>query len=110
MSDASELIETMMHYIGKATGPLRLIDRDTKDLSEDTIHGGKAFSYLLYNVEVVKNVLDQVGVTGLSPDEIKDLMELDLSENLDRLMQIGAAAGREYVKGAHLPVGFDLVC
>lgn len=45
MSDASELVETMMHYIGKATGPLRLIDR-----------------------------------------EIKDLMEMDLSENLDKLM------------------------
>ena len=108
MSDAGELVETMMHYVGKPTGPLRSIDSEIRDLSEDTIHGGKAFSYLRYNVELVKNVLDQLGITGLDERRMKNLMQMDLVGNLEVLMQIGAAAGKEYVKEGHLPAAFNL--
>jgi len=109
MSDASEMIEMMMHYIGKATGPLRKIDMEIGDLSEDAIHGGKAFSYLRYNVDIVKNELNNIGITGLSDMEITNLMEMDLAENVDLLIEIGEKAGKEYVKKEHLPDSFDLV-
>ena len=46
MSDASELVEVMMHFIGRGTGPLRKIDAEIENLSEDAINGNKAFSYL----------------------------------------------------------------
>lgn len=108
MSDAGELIETMMHYIGKGTGLLRKIDSEIENLAQDSFHGGKAVSYLRYNVDIVKNVLDQIGVTKLSESELKTLMEMDLAENLDLLLAIGVAAGKEYVREADLPVSFDL--
>ena len=65
MSDASELVEVMMHFIGRGTGPLRKIDAEVEDLSEDAINGSKAFSYLRYNVEMSKENLENLGI---SPD------------------------------------------
>jgi len=108
MSDANELIELMMHYVGKATGPLREIDAEVGDLSNDTMHGGKSFSYLRYNVEMVKNELNNIGVTGLSDMKIASLMNMDLSENVDMLIEIGEKAAKKYVEEGHLPTGFDL--
>ena len=102
MSDAGELVEMMMHYLGKSMGPLRKIDAEIEDLSEDMMHGGKAFSYLRYNVEIVKNELDNIGVTGLSDLKIANLMNMDLAENVDLLIEVGEKAAAKYVKEGHL--------
>lgn len=108
MSDANELVELMMHYIGKGTGTLRNIDSEVEDLSEDVMHGGKAFSYLRYNVEMVKNELDKIGITGLSDTKVSNLMNMDYPENVDLLIAIGEAAAKQYVESSHLPEVFDL--
>jgi len=108
MSDASELVELMMHYIGKGTGPLRKIDSEIEDLSEDAINGGKAFSYIRYNFEMIKNELDTIGITGLSDLKIAGLMNMDLPANVDLLIEIGEKAAENYVKEGHLPDVFDL--
>lgn len=108
MSDANELVELMMHYIGKGTGPLRKIDAEVEDLSEDGMHGGKGFSYVRYNAEMVKNELDSLGITGLNDTKVANLMNMDLPENVDLLISIGEAAAKEYVKSSHLPEVFDV--
>ena len=108
MSDANELVELMMHYIGKGTGLLRKIDSEVDDLSEDVMHGGKAFSYVRYNVEVVKNELNKIGITGLSDTKITNLMNMDFPENVDLLISIGEAAAKKYLAKSHLPEKFDL--
>jgi hypothetical protein len=110
MSDASDLVETMMHYIGKGTGTLRHIDSEIGNLSVDALHGckqGKAFSYVRYNVDVVERELEHLKVKGLSKKEIDDLMEMDNPDNVDRLIEIGEKAAVEYVKEGHLPKSFD---
>src|SRR5205823_4274548 len=66
MSDASELIELMMQFVGKGTGLLRKIDSEIGDLGDDTIHGEKAFSYLRYNIEMTPDELKNIGMDGLS--------------------------------------------
>ena len=104
MSDAGELIEVMMHYIGKGRGPLRQIDAEIENLSEDVMGGGKACSYVRYNVEIVKEELDKLGVTGLGADEIDNMMNMDLAENVDRLIEIGEKAAKKYVEEEHLMV------
>ena len=106
MSDANELVELMMHYIGKGTGPLRKIDSEIEDLSEDVIHGGKAFSYIRYNVEMVKNELNTIDITGLSDLKIASLMNMDLPENVDLLIEIGEKAAKVYVEERHFPTDF----
>ena len=108
MSDASELVELMMHFIGKGTGPLRKIDSDVEDLSEDAINGSKAFSYLRYNVEMSKENIDKLAIPGLKDDKIMDLMEMDSAENVEALIKIGEVAGSIDVKPEHLPKAFDL--
>ena len=65
MSDANELVELMMHFIGKGTGPLRKIDSEVEDLSEDAPNGSKAFSYVRYNVEMSKDNLSKLQIAGL---------------------------------------------
>lgn len=108
MSDAAESVELMMQFMGKSTGPLRKIDSEVGDLGGDAINGGSAFSYLRYNVNVVKNELDNIGVTGLSPETIQSLMEMDLPQNVETLTKIGEAAAKEYVKGDQFKKEFDL--
>ncbi len=108
MTDASELVELMMHFIGKGTGPLLKIDSEVESLSEDAINGGKAFSYVRYNVEMVKEVLEAVGISGLNDTKISNLMNMDLPENVELLTDIGEAAAKKYVEVGHLPDAFNL--
>ena len=108
MSDSNELVELMMHFIGKGTGPLRKIDSEIGDLSDDALNGNNAFSYIRYNVEIVKNELDKLGITRLNDVKVSNLMNMDLPENVDLLMEIGDAAAEEYVEASHLPHAFDL--
>lgn len=108
MSDASELVEIMMHYLGKGTGPLRKIDSEIEDLSEDAMCGGKACSYVRYNVELSKEELKNIGINRLPDATLLKLMNMDRPENIDLLIRIGEAAARNYVKKEHLPPVFDL--
>lgn len=108
MSDASELVEVMMHFIGRGTGPLRKIDADVEDLSEDAINGSKAFSYLRYNVEMTKATLDGLQIAGLNEEKVLDLMNMDSAENVEQLIKIGEQSAKQQVKAEHLPKAFDL--
>ena len=108
MSDANELVETMMHFIGKGTGPLRKIDSEVEDLSEDALNGSKAFSYVRYNVEMSKENLDTLQIQGLNDAKMLDLMEMDLADNVEDLIKIGEEAAKQDVKPEHLPKAFDL--
>ena len=108
MSDANELVQLMMHYIGQSTGPLRQIDAEVEDLSNDALHGSKAFSYLRYNVDVTKEVLEEIGIPRLSDTKINTLIEMDLAENVDLLIEIGEKAAAYYMKSKHFPESFDL--
>lgn len=108
MSDAAEAVELMMHYMGKSTGPLRKIDSEVGNLGEDLINGTNAFSYLRYNIDIVKNELDNIGITNLSDEDIESLMEMDLPKNVGALIKIGEAAAKEYVKDTHFPEAFNL--
>lgn len=105
MSDASELVELMMYYIGKGTGPRRQIDREVGDLAEDTMCGHKGCSYLRYNLEIIKEELEKIGMTGLDDDTIDSLIEMDLADNVDKLIELGEKAGKFYVQEAHLDFG-----
>jgi hypothetical protein len=108
MSDAAELVETMMHYIGKGTGPLRKIDAEMEDLSEDLMCGQKACSYVRYNVDIEKEKLEEIGIANLGDTKVANLMNMDQPENVNLLIQIGEAAAKASVKGDHLPKAFDL--
>ena len=106
MNDACELVELMMHYIGKGIGPLRQIDSEVGDLSEDIMNGNNAFSYLRYNIDLTKGGLDSIGITDLSDEVIATLMDMDRPQNIGTLLNIGEVAARNYVKKDHFPETF----
>ncbi|OQP66525.1 hypothetical protein A3860_13655 [Niastella vici] len=108
MSDANDMVELMMHFIGKGTGVLRKIDTEVENLSEDILGEQKACSYVRYNVEMVKDTFDKLGITNLSEATITNIMNMDVPANIDLLTQIGVAAAGVEVKAAHLPEAFDL--
>lgn len=107
MSDACEIVELMMHYIGKGIGPLRKIDSEVGDLSEDVMYGNNAFSYLRYNIDLVKDGLDHIGITDVSDEVIATLMDMDRPQNIGTLLKISEAAAKRYVKDDHFPATFN---
>ena len=108
MNDAVDLIELMMHYIGKGNGALRDIDLEVGNLSDDIIHGGKAFSYLRYNFEMMKEELKDIGMGNLSDTKIANLMNMDQPDNVNLLIEIGEKAAEKYVDSIHFEKAFDL--
>lgn len=109
MSDANELVEMMMHFIGKGTGPLRKIDREVGDLSEDALNGQKALSYLRYNVEMSMETFERLKLEGIEQQNIDDLMNMDAAKNVEELLRIGETAAKNEVLKEHFPDAFNLV-
>ncbi len=108
MSDANELVELMMHFIGKGLGKLRKIDRELGDLSKDAINGQKAFSYLRYNVEMDLETFARLKLEGIEQQNLDDLMNMDAAKNVEELLEIGETAAKEQVSPDHFPSVFDL--
>ena len=108
MTDANELVELMMHFIGRGLGPLRQIDEEVGDLSQDAINGQKAFSYLRYNVNMHPDTFRRLKLEGIEKQNIEDLMNMDAAKNVDELMTIGEAAAADAVMPAHFPKYFNL--
>ena len=108
LTDANDLVEMMMHFIGKGLGPMREIDREVGDLSEDAINNQKAFSYLRYNVTMEPETFARLKLDGIEKQNIDDLMNMDAAKNVEELIRIGEAAGRNEVKEEHFPATFDV--
>ena len=108
MTDANELVELMMHFIGRGLGPLRQIDEEVGDLSQDAINGQKAFSYLRYNVNMHPDTFRRLKLEGIEKQNIEVLLNMDAAKNVDELMTIGEAAAADAVMPAHFPKYFNL--
>ena len=108
MTDANELVELMMHFIGRGLGPLRQIDEEVGDLSQDAINGQKSFSDLRYNVNMHPDTFRRLKLEGIEKQNIEDLMNMDAAKNVDELMTIGEAAAADAVMPAHFPKYFNL--
>jgi hypothetical protein len=109
MSDANELVDLMMQFIGKGLGNLREIDREVRDLSKDAINGQKAFSYCRYNVDMDLETFARLKLEGIEQQNIDDLMNMDAAKNVEELLHIGDTAAKEQVKADHFPDKFNLV-
>jgi len=108
MSDANELVEMMMQFIGKGLGNMREIDREVRDLSKDAINGQKAFSYIRYNVQMDLETFARLKLDGIEQQNIDDLMNMDAAKNVEELLHIGGTAAKEQVKTDHFPEKFNI--
>ena len=60
---------------------------------------GRHFLYARYNVELTNEGLDELGISGIDP---KDLRKMDSVEHIDKLKRVGTAAGEQQVSLDHL--------
>jgi hypothetical protein len=108
MSDANELVELMMHFIGKGSGTLRHIDREVGDLAHDAINGQKAFTYVRYNVDMEPDTFARLKLDKIDQQDIDALMNMDAAKNVEELIHIGESAAKADVTASQLPEVFNL--
>jgi hypothetical protein len=108
MSDANELVELMMHFIGKGSGTLRKIDREVGDLAKDAINGQKAFTYVRYNVEMEPETFERLKLDKIEKQDIDALMNMDAAKNVEELITIGESAAKVEVTEQQFPEAFNL--
>ncbi len=106
MDDCASLVETMMQWMS-CSPTARTLDRELGDLGGCVLGGVPLLSYLRYNVN-----LSAQEVTALCPtaagEQIASLSAMDIPDNMDVLLQLGAAAAAQRVQPDHFPESFDL--
>lgn len=109
MNDANELVEAMMQLLGRRpdSHKYRVIDREIGTLENDTINESKCFTYLRYNVDLIRNVLDTLGFQKWDDATIESLVKMDMADNVDRLIEIGEKAA-DNVLDSDFPNTFDI--
>jgi len=108
MADTTWLEQAMLQWISNSPTSWK-IDTEMGNLQEDMLGNGQALiSYLRYDVSFdtkwMKDNLDMV----MSKKELSSLEEMDNSENVERLSQVGTKAASVQIKPAHFPDAFDL--
>jgi hypothetical protein len=106
MDDCAALVETMMQWMSSSP-TARVINREIGDLSGNLLGGAAWLSYLRYNVTLSR---DELGTLrpGLPAKQVASLSRMDIPDNLDVLLDLGAAAAAQKVKPADFPPVFDL--
>jgi uncharacterized protein len=106
MSDASDQNELLLQYLSTSE-TARSIDGEVGDLAEDLLGGKPHLTYVRYNSELDKASLAEVGIT-VTQGELSSLREMSVGANAGRLLGIGQAFAKKYVKSSHFPSAFDL--
>jgi uncharacterized protein len=109
LNDANELVEAMMQLMGKCPEghQYRAVDTEMGTLENDMIHQSKHFTYVRYNTELTRNELDKLGFHGWDDPTIESLIEMDMPDNVDRLLEVGEKAADKIV-ATNFPAAFDI--
>ena len=109
MNDANEMVEMIMQLHGKMLpkNKYREIDREMGVLETDCINGCKSFTYVRYNVELVKNKLNEIGITNWTDEEIDSLSQMDNANNVDKLIEVGTKSAAS-ITADDFPSIFDI--
>jgi hypothetical protein len=106
MDDCASLVETTLQWMSESP-TARVIDSELGDCSDDVLGGGPLLSYLRYNTFLTPEHVQKL-VPGLKDEQIAGLGAMDDPANMDALLQLGEAVGRDQVSPAHFSPRFDL--
>ena len=106
MDDCAALVETSLQWMSDSP-TARVIDRELGDCADDVLGGAPLLSYLRYNTFLTPDRVQKLA-PDLEADRIASLAAMDDPGNMDALLRIGEAVGREEVSPAHFPMVFDL--
>ncbi|HVG66658.1 MAG TPA: hypothetical protein VM785_00595, partial [Gaiellales bacterium] len=106
MDDCASLVETSMQWMSDSP-TARVIDRELGDCADDVLGGAPVLSYLRYNTFLTADRVNQL-TPGLPAKQVDTLGAMDDPDNMDALLRLGEAVGREQVSAAHFAPTFDL--
>jgi uncharacterized protein len=106
MDDCAALVETALQWMSDSP-TARMIDREVGDCADDVLGGTPVLSYVRYNTLLTTGHVDRL-TPDLSAGQARKLGEMDNPENLEALLKIGEAVGKEQVSPAHFRPSFDL--
>jgi hypothetical protein len=107
MDDCASLVETCMQWMSDSP-TARVMDRELGDCTDDVLGGAPLLSYLRYNTFLTPEQVARL-TPELLPEQIATLGAMDDPNNMDALLRIGEAVGREHVSPAHFASKFALL-
>lgn len=107
MDDASALNEAMLQWFSRSP-TARKIDAEAGTLEDDVFGGGAAWlSYLRYDVRLNRGWLaDRLGLS-YTETQLAGIEKMDDPGQMERLVEIGDAAGAKLVCDEHFAPAFD---
>jgi predicted acylesterase/phospholipase RssA len=106
MDDCASLVETSMQWMSDSP-TARVIDRELGDCADDVLGSAPLLSYLRYNTFLTPEHVQRL-TPDLASEQIAKLGAMDNPDNMDALLRLGEAVGREQVSPVHFASKFDL--
>jgi hypothetical protein len=106
MDDCASVVETAMQWMSESP-TARVIDHELGTCDGELLGGVPVLSYLRYNTFLTATDVDKLAL-GIPAAQVATLGEMDDPANMDALLRIGEAVGREQVSAAHFTPTFDL--
>ncbi|CAA6827194.1 MAG: Patatin [uncultured Thiotrichaceae bacterium] len=103
MDDNQELNQCMMQWFGKATGPVRDIDRVIGNLESELLCDVPLFSYMRYDAMIDRSWLArELGITHFSDQQIERMRAMDALDTMDLLSEMGQKYAEKLIKPEHI--------
>ena len=106
MQDANWQNQLLLQALSRC--PTRaVIDSEIGDLRDDLLTPAPLLHYLRYNATLEPQALRELGLPhlGARADDLHDMSDAD---NRHELLEVGLAAAKKQLQGAHFPSAFDL--
>lgn len=107
MDDCGRVNRTMLQWMTRCLTPW-VIDRAVGDLCGDSAAGPRLASYARYEVLLEPTWLEHTLGLQLSPEDVKQLAQMDDPSRMEQLATLGAAGARTQIADTHFPGAFDL--
>lgn len=106
MQDANWQNQMLLQALSRSP-TAAVIDREIGDLHADLLTPTPLLSYLRYNATLEPDALRDLGLPHLS-GHAEALHDMSDADNRHELLEVGLAAAKKQLRGAHFPAAFDL--
>lgn len=104
IQDSSELNQILLQWMSESPTAARM-DSQVGTLAGDQLSPSGLLTYLRYNIELERDVLNRVGF-DFTEEGIDQLREMSNTERIDDLDKIGRLSAQTLIRKEHFPAGF----
>ena len=107
MDDCAESVETILQWLSSSP-TARHIDAAMDNLDSDLLAERPLLQYLRYNIQFDRYWLEEHLNKSVTNHDIRKLKEMDRSENIPLLSELGVVAAKLQIEDRHFSPNFDL--